>query len=197
VERTGDWLDLSLRELLDGFASEEPTPGAGSAAALVVAIAAGLCAMVARSSPEWAEARAAVAQAERLWRRVAPLAQADADAYEEALVALGLPDLIEPNVRDATIGGAVGRAADVPLAIAEAAADTAALAAAVAANGAPGRRADVVGAGLLAEAAARAAAQLVAVNLTIRTDDERLGRANAAVEAAAEGARAAVEELGS
>lgn len=195
MERTGDWLDLSLRDLLDRFASEEPTPGAGSAAALAVAIAAGLCAMVARSSPEWSEARSAAAQAERLRSRVTPLAQADAEAYEEALVALGLPDLVEPEVRDSTIGAAVRRAAELPLAIAEAAADTAALAAAVAANGAPGRRGDVVGAALLAEAAARAAAHLVAVNLTMTTDDERLRRANAAVEAAAEYARTAVDQL--
>jgi formiminotetrahydrofolate cyclodeaminase len=186
VERTGDWLDLTLRGLLEGFASEEPTPGAGSAAALAVAHAAGLCAMVARSSPEWGESTAAVAQAERLRARVTPLAQADAEAYEEALVALGLPDLVEREVRDATIGGAVARAAQVPLAIAEAAADTAALAATVAENGAPGRRGDVVGAAILAEAAARVGAHLVSINLTMTPNDERVRRAQAAADAARE-----------
>ena len=197
MERTGDWLDLTVRELLDGFASEEPTPGAGSAAALVVALCAALTSMVARSSPEWADSGAVRAQAERLRSRVAPLAQADAEAYEEALVALGLPELVEREVRDATIGGAVGRAAQVPLVIAEAAADAAALAAAVAADGAPERRGDVAGAALLAEAAARTAALLVRVNLTMAPEDDRIVRANAAAAAAAEAAQDAVAALGS
>jgi formiminotetrahydrofolate cyclodeaminase len=189
VEPTGEWLDGRLRDVLDDFASQDPTPGGGSAAAVVVAMAAGLCAMVARSSPEWAEAGAAVAQAERLRMRVAPLAQADAEAYEEALVALGLPELVEREVRDATIGATVARAAEIPLAIAEAAADTAALAASVAVDGIPERRGDAVGAALLAEAAARAAAHLVAINLTMTTNDERVRRAKAAVEAAREALR--------
>ena len=43
-------LDLRLREFLDEIAAEGRTPGGGSGAALVTAIAAGLLAKVARSS---------------------------------------------------------------------------------------------------------------------------------------------------
>ena len=105
----GDLLDLSLREFLEAVASEDPTPGGGSAAALAVAISAGLTAMVARASTGWSEASAAVAQAERLRKRVAPLAQRDAEAYEEALVTMTLPERVEPAVRDMAVGAALTR----------------------------------------------------------------------------------------
>jgi methenyltetrahydrofolate cyclohydrolase len=192
VAGAGDLLDLRLRELLELMASEQPAPGGGSAAALAVAMAAGLCAKVARASNDWPDASAAIAQAERLRKRTAPLAQRDADAYEEALAALALPERVEPVVRDATVGAALSRAAEVPLVIAEAGADAARLAALVADRGTPDRRGDAVAAALLAEAATRAAAGLVAVNLTIKRDDERLVHAQALADAAAEAALDAV-----
>lgn len=190
---TGDLLDLPLRTFLDHLASEEPTPGGGSTAALAVAMAAGLTAMVARASADWPESGAAVAQAERLRRRTAPLAQRDQEAYEEALAALHLPDRVEREVRDVAIGDVVARAAEVPLLIDEAGADTATLAALVAERGAPERRGDAVAAVLLAESGARAAASLVAVNLTMAPGDERVARARALAETAGEAARRTLE----
>jgi methenyltetrahydrofolate cyclohydrolase len=139
VEATGDLLDLSLREFLEAVASEDPTPGGGTAAALAVAISAGLTAMVARGSGDWPEAGSAVAQAERLRKRIAPLAQRDAEAYEEALVSMTLPERVEPVVRDMSVGAALWRAAEVPMAIAEAGADAACLASLVADRGTPAR----------------------------------------------------------
>jgi formiminotetrahydrofolate cyclodeaminase len=195
VEGTGDLLRLQVHELLDVLASDEPAPAGGSAAALAVAMSAGLSAMVARASTAWPEARAAVAQAERLRKRTAPLAQRDADAYEEALAAMRLPERVESSVRDATVGGALARAAEVPLAIAEAGADAALLAALVADRGLADRRGDAVAAALLAEAGARAAASLVVVNLTVSAGDERVARAQALAETAAQAAREAVRSL--
>lgn len=192
---SGDLLELSLREFLDLVASEEPTPGGGSTAALAVAISASLSAMVARASPDWPEAGSAVAQAERLRKRVGPLAQRDAEAYEEALVTLRLPERVEPTVRDAAVGAALSRAAEVPLAISDAAADAAYLAALVADRGTPERRGDAVTAAVLAEAAARAAAGLVAVNLTVRAGDQRSEHAEMNVEAAGAAAREAVRTI--
>lgn len=189
---TGDLLDLRLREFLDVVASEEPTPGGGSAAALAVAISAGLLAMVARASPDWPEAGAVVAQAERLRKRTTPLAQRDAEAYEEALVTLRLPDRVESEVRDAAVGGALSRSVEVLLVIAEAAVDAAFLAALVADRGTPERRGDAIAAALLAEAGARAAASLVAVNLTMTADDDRVVHAKTLAETAAQSAREAV-----
>jgi formiminotetrahydrofolate cyclodeaminase len=192
VLTTGELLDVPLGDFLDQVASEEPTPAGGSVAALAVAISAGLSAMVARASPDWPEAGAAVAQAERLRKRVSPLAQRDAEAYEEALVTLRLPERVEPAVRDAAVGAALARAAEVPLAISDAAADASYLAALVADRGTPERLGDAITAALLAEAAARAAASLVAINLTVTPTDERAMQAQANAETASAAAREAV-----
>ena len=146
----GRLLDLPLRAFVDGLAAEEPAPGGGSAAALAVAMAAALIAKVARASPSWLERESAVAQAERLRQRTAPLAQADAEAYEEALAALNLPSELEPEVRGMAIGEVLGRAVEVPLAIADAGADVAVLAAVAAERGTLDRRADAIAAALLA-----------------------------------------------
>lgn len=190
---TGDLLDASLATFLDGLATGEPAPAAGSAAALVVAMAAGLSAKAARASTDWPDAAAAVAQAERLRRRTAPLAQSDAEAYEDALAALHLPDELEPEVRDMALGQVLARAAEIPLVIAEAGADVASLAALVAEHGTPERRGEAVAAAFLAEAGTRAAAYLVEANLTIAAADERVQKANAAADTASAAARSAVE----
>ena len=189
----GDLLDVSLRDFLDDLSSDEPAPAAGSAAAIVVAMAAGLIAKIARVSPNWLESASAVAQAEQLRRRVAPLAQSDADAYLEALAALHLPEQLESEVRDMALGQVLARAAEIPLAIAEAGADVATLAAVAADRGVPERRGEAVAAAVLAASGARVAAYLVATNLTIKPEDERAIRARAVVELAA---GAAEEVLG-
>jgi formiminotetrahydrofolate cyclodeaminase len=193
VALTGDLLDLPLREFLDRLAAEEPAPAGGSVAALAVAMAAALITKVARASPDWPGAGAVVAQAERLRRRTAPLAQSDAEAYEEALAALHLPDQLEQEVRDMALSHVLARAAEIPLVIAEAGADVACLAAEVADRGNPARRGDAVAAALIAEAAARAAANLVAVNLTVTPEDERLLRARAVTDVASAAARSALQ----
>jgi formiminotetrahydrofolate cyclodeaminase len=195
VASTGDYLDLPLREFLDRMAAEEPTPAGGSAAAIGVAMASALIAKVARVSTDWPDARAVVAQADRLSRRIAPLAQSDAEAYEEALAALHLPEQLEPEVKNMALGQVLTRAAEIPLAIAEAGADVACLAAEAADRGAPDRRGDAITAALLAEAAARAAANLVAVNLTVTPDDERLLRAEAVTSVASAAAREALRSV--
>jgi methenyltetrahydrofolate cyclohydrolase len=188
----GDLLDLRLRELLEAIASEGPTPGGGSTAALAIAMSAALSAMVARASKDWPEAGAAIAQAEQLRRRTAPLAQRDAEAYEEALASVRLPERVEPNVRDAAVGAALTRAAEIPLVIAEAGADAASLAALVADRGTPDRRGDAAAAALLAEAGTRAAASLIALNLGVTPEDDRVAHALLLAKSASEAAREAV-----
>jgi formiminotetrahydrofolate cyclodeaminase len=193
VEGGGDLLDQPLRAFIDKLATEDPAPAGGSVAALVVAMAAALIAKVARASPSWSDAGAAAAQAERLRKRTAPLAQSDADAYEEALAALHLPAQLEPQVRNMAIGQVLARAVEIPLVIAEAGADAATLAAVAAERGSLDRRGDAVAAAVLAEAGARAAAQLVAVNLVVTPDDERVQRARALAEVASAAARSVLE----
>ncbi|HYY34560.1 MAG TPA: cyclodeaminase/cyclohydrolase family protein [Gaiellaceae bacterium] len=180
-----DFSSESLRGFCDTVAAETPAPGGGSVAAIVAGFGAALAAMVARFSTEqWEEAPGAVAQAEALRARLLPLADEDARAYESVLVALRLPRELQPEARDAAIGEALSRAADVPLAIAETALDVSSLAAELAERGNPNLRGDAATAALLGEAAVRATANLVEINLSMRADDERIARARELVEMA-------------
>ena len=188
-----DLLDSSVRDFLDTLAGEGPAPGGGSAAALVVAMSAGLVAMVARASKEhWEEAGAVVGQAETLRARVGPLVQADAEAYAKALAALRNRDQLEERYRDQKLREALERAAQIPLQIAEAGCDLACLAALLVERGNPEVRADAAAAAVLAEGGTRAAATLVAVNLAAAEDDKRVRDAEALVERAAEAAHRAL-----
>lgn len=157
--------------------------GGGPFAAHVTAAAAMLLADIARASAStWPEARGVAAQAEALHDRTSPLADLSAKAYAEALAAEG---------GDFELGRAYAKAAEPPLEIAEAAASVAELAAYVAEHAEPARRADAVSAGLVAAGCAHAAAELVAVNLTMAANDERVRRANLLAEEAARTAEAA------
>jgi methenyltetrahydrofolate cyclohydrolase len=161
----------------------QPVSGGGPLAALATASAAELLASIARASTKnWPEARGVAAQAESLRDRATPLAGLSAEAYERALQTEGGDD---------ELGRAYAQAAEPPLRIAEAAADVTYLAALVAECGDPARRADAVTAGLVAAGCARAAAELVAVNLTVSTNDERVRWANILAEEAARTAEAA------
>ena len=185
---TGEYLDIRLGDFLHRLATQAPGPGGGSAAALTVSVAAGLVAMSARASAgTWPEARGVAAQARALLARTAPLVEADAEAWHEALSALAERPAAEELEEKLT------RAAQVPLSIADTAADVAALAALAAERGDGTYRGDAAAAAVLAEAGARAAAKLVAVNLTITDDDARLLRARLAEEAAGDAARRALD----
>jgi methenyltetrahydrofolate cyclohydrolase len=155
-----------VRDFLDLLAARVPAPGGGSAAAVTGALAAGLVAMAARFSDAQLPAAADVAdQADRLRERVAGLADRDADAYQAVLDAYRLP--AGDRERHRRIEAALRGAAEVPLEIAEIAAQVASLAARVAAGGNPNLRGDTVTAAHLAEAAARSAAALVDINVTL------------------------------
>jgi formiminotetrahydrofolate cyclodeaminase len=158
---------LRIDALLDALAAAEPAPAGGSAAALVGAMAAALCAKVARISGDGG----AVAQAEALRRRLTALASDDAAAFLAALTEL------RKRTDDFDLGRALAHAADVPLRIAEACADAAELGAALAERGKADLQPDARAASVLAAAAARASAFLVEANLGATPGDERVGRA--------------------
>ena len=81
----------------------------------------------------------------------------------------------------------------MPLAIAEAALDVASLAAELVERGNPNIRGDAATAVLLSEAAVRATANLVEINLGTREGDERIERARGLVEMSRRISRRALE----
>ncbi len=172
--------ELTVSELVDELGASAPSAAGGSAAAVAAAFSAALVGLVARASPGWQEAPGIAAQAATLRDRLLELADDDVTAFAAALAALREPARPGED-RDARLGRALGLAADEPLAIAEAAADVAELAALAAAEGRPDVRPDAVVARELAAAAARGAAVLVETNLTTLPGDARSTRAAAVV----------------
>jgi formiminotetrahydrofolate cyclodeaminase len=154
---------LDFSSFLEDVAARTPAPGGGAVAAVSAALAAALAEMAAR----YADDAAKSARAASLRERLLVLAEDDAEAYGAVLAAKG------PERADA-----LSRAAEVPLEIAHQAAAVAALAADLAAGGNPNLRGDAVTAVFLAEAAAYAAANLVAINLADVFGDGRIERAN-------------------
>ena len=179
-----------LRTVLDEIAGPSPAPGAGAVSGVVTAMAAGLIASAARRSTSWEDARGVSAQAQALRSRVEKLAEANEEAYLEALALIEGAD--EQGGRDAVIGKALETAAELPLAIAECAYDVALLGAEAAQHAARGGAEDAAAAALLAEAAAHAAAGLIAANLVSMPGDERVEHAQRLAAAATDAARRAV-----
>ena len=122
---------------LDRLASAEPTPGGGSAATLVGALGAALCAMVARITGGNArydsvrtEALAIAAAADVLRERFAAARPLDEAAYERVVAASALPKATEDQkrARTASMQAALAGAAEAPLAAAGLSAEGVALA---------------------------------------------------------------------
>jgi len=176
-----------VRGFLDLLAARVPAPGGGGAAAVTCALAAGLVAMAARFSDAQLPAAADVAdQADQLRERAAGLADQDAAAYGAVLDAYRRP--AGGGERRQRIEAALRGAAEVPLEIAEIAAQVAGLAADVTAGGNPNLRGDTVTAAHLAEASARSAAALVDINVALGRLAGDLPRRAASAVAAAQAA---------
>jgi methenyltetrahydrofolate cyclohydrolase len=187
-----DLLDSSVGDFIDVLAQEE-APGGGSAAAVTVAMAAGLVVMVARASKDyWPDAGGAIGQAETFLARVAPLAQADAEVYRDAVTILRRREEVSERYRDQTLRDALEKSAEIPARIVEAGADLACLAALLVENGNPEVRADAMVACVLAEGGARAAATLVETNLGATQDDARVRHVKSLVEVAADASKRAL-----
>jgi formiminotetrahydrofolate cyclodeaminase len=128
---------MDFEGYLDALASAEPTPGGGSAATLVGAMAAALCAMVARitaAAPRHAavhdEATAIARDADRLRAAFLALRPADEAAFGAVVAAQALPRATDDEraSRTAALQGALAHAAAVPLDAASLAVDALALA---------------------------------------------------------------------
>jgi formiminotetrahydrofolate cyclodeaminase len=167
---------------MEGFlaqvAERTPAPGGGAAAAHACALGAALVEMAARFAGRDDDA----ARAAELRARAVDLCERDLTAYAPVLEALRLP--ADDPTRPARVAAAKSAAADVPLAIAETAAEAAVLARALARVGRPALAGDALAGADIAAGACAAAARLVAINLAGARGDARVDRARAAVERA-------------
>jgi formiminotetrahydrofolate cyclodeaminase len=179
-------------QILEEVAAATPAPGGGSSAACTCALAAALVEMAARlgqargaGPPPGAPERARV-----LRERALRLAERELTAYLPVLEASRLPS--DHPERGDRLRVALSEAASTPLAIAEAAAETADIGMEVVRSSNPRVRGDAVAGVLLAEAAAAAAAALVEINLEGLGEHDRLAGAREARRRAAEARTAAV-----
>ena len=122
-------IDLTLSDFAEQVGEPLPRAGGGSVAAYAGSMAAALVGMVCRLTvatkgvgADEAELRSTCVAAETLRAKLLAAVDADTDAYLEVAGAYHLPkDTAEENVaRDAAMAAARRRAADVPLAAAEA-----------------------------------------------------------------------------
>jgi glutamate formiminotransferase/formiminotetrahydrofolate cyclodeaminase len=177
--------ELDLRQTLESLAAPRSAPAGGSAAALCGALAAAVTVKVARLS----EQAGLAAQAAALGARLADLAPSDALAFAAARAALSTASEGGDERRDFALGRVLDRSSAVPLEIAEACADVAAVAGELARTGHDDTRPDAAVAAVLAAAAAHAAVRLVEVNLAVGADDARAKRARAAAQTASDAAQ--------
>jgi formiminotetrahydrofolate cyclodeaminase len=185
---TGPLANDRLDALLQRVAAADAAPGAGPAAAWTCATAAALTEMVSavelRKDP--ADPAAVTGRRDRaaqLRARALELADEDVAAYGGVMAVVARRD--EPG-HGGRLREALSQAAQPPLQIAEAAAEVTRLAADATAGARGGVRGEGVTAAVLGEAAVRAAAAIVDMNLAGARDDPR----HAAVAALADGAAA-------
>jgi len=183
----------TIATYLDKLASADPTPGGGSVAALVGALGAALISMVTNltlGKERYSNVQDAVAEikerSEGLRKSLEELITLDSVAYGAVAVAMKLPKDTEAQKkeREHVLQAALAGAADVPLRVAEAAADVARLSRPAAEKGNVNAVSDAGVAVLLADAAAQSAALNVKINLAWITDEDFKRAAWARVEAA-------------
>jgi len=117
-------IDVSVEKFLDDLASRNPTPGGGSAAAIMGAMGAALVSMVCnvtlgKKGYEGVEAemRAVLHESERVRRRLAEMVAEDIAAFDSILAAYKMPKASddEKAARAAAIQAGLRRATEVPL----------------------------------------------------------------------------------
>lgn len=195
--------DQSVGAFLDGLASKNPTPGGGSAAAIMGAMGAALASMVCNltvGKEKYAdvepEMRAALERSEALRAQLLALVNDDVRVFDAVMAAYGMPKGTEEEkiARSAAIQRALKEATEVPLACARACADLIELTRIVAEKGNKGVISDAGVAVLAANAALRSAGLNVYINAGAIADRAFAEASVAALEAlsarAAEGTEA-------
>jgi methenyltetrahydrofolate cyclohydrolase len=167
-------LALPATELLERFASPDPTPGGGSAAALAGATAAALVVMVCRMPKtrtgdpgERVRLDEALPRASAAADRLGKLVDEDSAAYDAVVAAYRLPKATdeEKAARKRAVDAAVSVATAVPLRTAEECLAVLTVAQVAAESGNPNAASDARTAAALAWAGVRGAAENVRINL--------------------------------
>jgi methenyltetrahydrofolate cyclohydrolase len=175
-----DFASPSVRDFLGTLASDRPTPGGGSGAAVVGAMGAALVEMLARLTlgrPKFASAAKlmeAVAEGAReAGGRLVALAADDAAAYDHVSAAMKLPKGTdaEKAARTEALQTALRGACEVPLQVMEACTEVIGLAKNAVEQGNPNAVSDGAAGAELARAALKVASYNVRINLTAIQDE--------------------------
>lgn len=166
-------IDKTIREFVDEVAADSPAPGGGSAAALLGALSAALCAMVMNLSRGTKfteieeEAKNIRFEAESLKERLLKAVDEDAEVFNKVMQAYRLPKDTIPakEERIHAIQQAMREATELPLQVATFCLDLARLALRVLAVGNPNAASDAAVAGVTAYAALQSALFNVKINL--------------------------------
>lgn len=172
---------MSLQAFVDELASDSPAPGGGSVAALCGAMASALVSMVANLTvgkekyrDSWAIMEEALVKSESLRGEFLKLMNEDTESFNSFMAAMKMPRTTdeEKAARKKAMGEASKAATEVPLRTLEACAKTSELAIAAAKHGNPNTVSDAGSAALLADAAGKAAAYNVRINMPGLSDEE-------------------------
>jgi methenyltetrahydrofolate cyclohydrolase len=189
------YLDKSLHEYLDDLASDKPTPGGGSTAALSGAMGAALVCMVARltlGKADYAavqpEIETIIERVERLRTRFQQLIQADIEAYGQLSACFKMPRTTseEKAARAQAIQEQLLGAALVPLEMVERAAELVQDCQRIAEIGNKNVLSDIGVAVTLAFSAGSGASWMVQTNVQILKDQARADELNTRLQTALE-----------
>ena len=171
---------MEIRAFLDVLASDSPAPGGGSVAALCASMGAALVSMVAnltigkeKYKESWQLMEDVVGKSESLRFQFIDLMNKDTESFNVFMTALKMPKETEDEKcsRKKAMGEASKLATEIPLLTLESCVEMAELAYLAAKNGNTNTISDAGSAALIAEAAGRAAAYNVKINLPGVTDE--------------------------
>ncbi|MFT7457695.1 MAG: formiminotetrahydrofolate cyclodeaminase [Planctomycetota bacterium] len=196
--------DKPVQNFLDDLASKASTPGGGSAAAIMGAMAAALVSMVAnltigkKNYEEIdAEMQTWLAASEELRHQLTDMVKADVEVFDQVMAAYGLPKETEEDktARFSSIQSALKSATDVPLACAKLCGDVIKLCKPMAEKGNTNVISDAGVAVLAANAALRSAALNVYINIAAIKDEDFVNDRRQQLESLLDGNAALTEEV--
>ena len=171
---------MEIRAFLDELASDSPAPGGGSVAALCASLGSALVSMVANLTvgkekyrESWQMMEDIVSKSESLRFKFVELMNRDTESFNTFMAAMKMSKATEEEkcVRKKAMGEAAKLATEVPLLTLEACVEMTELAYLAARNGNTNTISDAGSAALLGEAAGKAAAYNVKINLPGVTDE--------------------------